>query len=123
MNIILVDYATWSSMQAAITRIDNNTILIVNKLATMETKMSALSDKVAQVQQTFATLAQEITDNAAASKAEMDALVAAIAASGGTSPDVQTAVDNLNALNDTMTAAAVTLKATTDSLTASLPHA
>lgn len=119
---ISIDGKTLITVLTAIIRIDKNLTLIAATQATMEMKMSALSDKVAQVQATFATLAQEITDNAAASKQEIDALVAAIAASGTTSPDVQAAVENLTALNDSMTTAAVTMKATTDSLVASLPH-
>ncbi len=82
--------------------------------------MSALSDAVAKIQGNFAVLSHEITDNAAAAKAEIDALAAAIAAQGGTSPDVQTAVDNLTALNDSMTTAAASLKADTDAMVASL---
>lgn len=82
--------------------------------------MSALSQAVAKVQANFATLSQEITDNAAASKAEIDALAAAIAASGTANPDVQAAVDNLTTLNDSMTTAAATLKADTDAMVASL---
>lgn len=82
--------------------------------------MSALSEAVAKTQAIFVTLSQEIADNAAASKAELDALTAAVAASGTASPDVQDAVNNLTTLNVSATAAAATLKTTTDSLTASL---
>jgi hypothetical protein len=109
---------TWYNLPAQIDAILSNQRAI---LAQGVQIMSALSDAVAKIQATFATLSQEIGDNATAAKNELDALAAAIAAQGGTSPDVQTAVDNLTSLNDAATTAAVTLKSTTDSMVTSLP--
>lgn len=111
---------TWSNLPAQIDVVLANQRAIMAQGANI---MSALSEAVAKIQATFATLSQEIGDNATAAKAELDALAAAIAAQGGTSPDVQAAVDNLTSLNDAATTAAVTLKSTTDSMVASIPVA
>ena len=49
VSFIFVDYATWTAMQAAITRIDKNVTQIATTVSQMEKQMSALSDAVTAV--------------------------------------------------------------------------
>ena len=116
MNLIIVDNATWTAMQAAIAGIAKDVKSIATTVNKLEKQMSDLSDAVAAVSADLDTLSTKL-DNEGAEIGKVIALLQT------PSPDVPAAVTALQGIHTRVGTLSTTVDQHVSTLDAALPPA